>query len=72
MKAYVLIKTSEGKARSVLDQIQAMDGVKEAVGVYGSFDVIAKLEADDLASLVVDEIRKINGVADTNTLIEAL
>jgi len=72
MEAYVLIKTTGGKARDVLNKIRAMDGVKEASGTYGSFDIIAKMEAEDLASLVVDEIRKLDGVVDTNTLIVAL
>ena len=44
----------------------------EANGVYGSVDIIARIEGDDLASLVVDEIRSIDGVVDTNTLIVAL
>ena len=34
--------------------------------------MIAKIKAEDLASLVVDEIRRLDGVADTNTLIIAL
>jgi len=72
MKAYVLIKTTGGKARDVLDKIRAMDGVEEASGTYGSFDIIAKMEVKDLASLVIDEIRRLDGVVDTNTLIVAL
>ncbi|OYT39288.1 MAG: AsnC family transcriptional regulator, partial [Candidatus Altiarchaeales archaeon ex4484_43] len=45
---------------------------EEASGTYGSFDIIAKMEAKDLASLVIDEIRRLDGVVDTNTLIVAL
>ncbi len=71
-KAYVLIKTSGGKAKAALAKIKGIDGVTDANGVYGSIDIIAKVEGDDLASLVVDEIRRIDGVTDTNTLIVAL
>ncbi len=72
MKAYVLIKTSGGKTRDALSKIRKIDGVEEANGTYGSYDIIAKMQAEDLAGLVVDRIRKIEGVEDTNTLIIAL
>ncbi len=72
MRAYVLIKTGEGKAKQALREIRNLKGVTEADGVYGSVDVIAKLEGDNLAELVVNEIRKIDGVRDTNTLIVAI
>ncbi|MEA1924622.1 MAG: Lrp/AsnC ligand binding domain-containing protein [Candidatus Altiarchaeota archaeon] len=72
MKAYVLIKTGEGEAKNALREVRAINGVVEADGVYGSMDLVAKLECDNLADLVVDEIRKIKGVKDTNTLIVAL
>lgn len=72
MKAYVLIKTSGGKALELLEEIRAIEGVVEVHGVYGSVDVVAKLEAENLAELVVDKIRKLSGVIDTNTLIIAV
>jgi len=72
MEAYVLIKTSGGKALELLETIKGIDGVVEAKGVYGSVDIIAKLEAENLAELVVDKIRKLDGVTDTNTLIVAV
>ena len=72
MKAYVLIKTTGGKAREVLEKIREIEGITEANAVYGSVDIVAKIEGLDLASLVVNEIRRIEGVADTNTLIMAI
>jgi len=72
MKAYVLIKTGEGKAKNALAKIRKLDGVSEADGVYGAVDIVARLEGEYLADLVVDEIRIIDGVKDTNTLIVAL
>jgi len=71
-EAFVLVKTAGGTAKTVLAKIKGLKGVTEANGVYGSIDIIAKIEGDDLASLVVDEIRSIDGVTDTNTLIVAL
>ena len=70
MKAYVLIKTTGGKARNVLNAIRKMK--VEADGTYGSYDILAKVDTDDVAGLVLDKIRTLDGVTDTNTLIVAL
>ncbi|HWQ18053.1 MAG TPA: Lrp/AsnC ligand binding domain-containing protein [Sulfolobales archaeon] len=39
--AYVLIKTSIGKAGDVVQRIRGISGVKEAYTVTGEYDVIA-------------------------------
>lgn len=72
MEAYILIKTEGGKARDVLEDIKSMSGIESADGTYGSYDLIVRAKAEDLAGLVVDKIRKLDGVIDTNTLIIAL
>lgn len=72
MEAYVLIRTYGGKAKNVLNAVRTMEGVKNASGVYGSYDIIAKVESDTIADLVVDKIRTLDGVIYTNTLIVAL
>ena len=72
MKAYVLINTSGGKAKKVLNAVKKIKGVKKANGVYGSYDIVATLDGKKLADLVIDKIRTINGVVKTNTLIIAL
>lgn len=72
MEAYILIKTIGGNEREILDNIRKMGGIKEASGTYGSYDIVAKVETADVAGLVVDKIRKLKGVVDTNTLIVAL
>jgi len=72
MKAFVLIKTSGNSAKKVLESVKNISQVVEANGVYGSVDIVAKLEGEKLADLVLDEIRTLPGVADTNTLIVAL
>lgn len=72
MKAYVLVNTKGGEAKDVLEKIRGLGGVLEASAVYGNVDIVVKLEADNLADLVVDEIRKIKGVDNTNTLVVAI
>ena len=48
--------------------------VKEIIELhplFGEYDIIAKIEAEDfekLASIIVEKIRSINGVIDTKTL----
>ena len=41
MEAYILVKTTAGKARDVLKAIKDMDGVDSADGTYGSYDIVA-------------------------------
>ncbi|HIK02889.1 TPA: Lrp/AsnC ligand binding domain-containing protein [archaeon] len=46
--------------------------VREASAVYGDFDIVAKLETDDLDKLnefIIKDVRETEGVSETNTLI---
>jgi len=72
MEAYILVKTMGGKARDVLNAIRMMDGIESANGTYGSYDLIVKINSEDVAGVVIDKIRTLDGVMDTNTLIIAL
>ncbi len=70
----VLIRFAAGKEKEALKGIGAVEGVKEVKGVFGRWDAVATVEADDLdalAALVVGKIRAIPGVATTDTLITA-
>ncbi len=71
MKAYVLIETGLGMAKNALIEIRKIKGVTEADGVYGYYDIIAKIEGENLGDLVVDEIQEIEGVEATTTLVAA-
>ncbi|MFP4001166.1 MAG: Lrp/AsnC ligand binding domain-containing protein [Thermoplasmata archaeon] len=68
---FVLIKTSPAAEREVYNIVKDMDTVKEVHSLFGEYDLILKLEAEDFNSLgqrVVDDIRSIEGVEDTKTL----
>lgn len=70
----VLICFAGGKEKEALDEIKALEGVKEIKAVFGRWDAVATIEASDinaLALLVVGKIRTISGVATTDTLITA-
>ena len=68
--AYVLIQTEVGQAAQVAHQVNAVDGVVQAEGVTGPYDVVARAEAasmNDLGRMVVRDIQQIAGITRTIT-----
>lgn len=67
--AYVLIQT-DVNAAEVATHLRGVDGIQTSDDVSGPYDVIARVEAEDLDHLgrmVVSEIQKIEGVTRTLT-----
>ena len=74
MKGYVLIKLVPSSEEDALRQIRTIRGVSEVNLLFGQWDVITVVESTTLHEMsrtVVSEIRGIQGVQDTTTLIEA-
>jgi len=72
IKSYLLIKLLPGFEPSVLSQITSTPGVLEVSPVFGHWDAIAVAEAkslNELSRLVINQIRGIQGVQDTETLV---
>ena len=70
--AYVFITTKVGKEGDVLGNLLNKNVVREASAVYGDFDIVAKLETEDLDKLnefIIKNVREVEGVSTTNTLI---
>lgn len=69
--AYLLGVSQIGKEKEVLEKCLKIEGVKEGTVVFGEFDIILKIEAEDLKELSkkIEEIRNINGFIRTTTLI---
>ena len=70
--AYVLVNCEVGGEEQVHDQIKKIPTVKEAYIVYGVYDLIVRLEADDMTRLkdeITERIRKIDLVRSTLTMI---
>lgn len=68
--AYVLVQTAVGRAAEVAAEIRATEGVVVVHDVTGPYDVIAQVEAatmDDLGTLVVSGIQRIDGIIRTLT-----
>lgn len=72
MHAYILITTDAGKVMDVLAAIKKIKGVKSAHAIIGPYDIIAFVEfgsPDDLTSLIIDKIQKVEGLSRTLTCI---
>lgn len=68
---FVLIKTAPSASRDVYNIVMEMEEVTEVHSLFGEYDLIIKLQAENfnnLGQIVVDKIRSIEGVEDTKTL----
>jgi DNA-binding Lrp family transcriptional regulator len=75
MKAYVLLSLVPGLEEKTLSQIQSIPGVLEVNPVFGHWDTLLIIEADTLdalSRLVVRQVRGIQGVQATETLVAGL
>lgn len=70
MKAYVLIHVRPGAVPEVVHTLRRLRGVVEANMTFGTYDVVAIIEAKDvnaLGQIVAAEVQPIPGVVDTQT-----
>jgi len=73
-KGFLLIKLVPGLESEALTQIRATSGIVDVTLVFGQWDAVASAEAKtlfELTRLIVGEVRGIQGVQDTTTLLEA-
>ena len=73
-RAFILIETQVGRVHGVRDSLRSMGGIKSVDAVTGSFDVIALVEASDMAAmaeLVTGKIQGVRGVLRTITCVAA-
>jgi len=66
-----LVVTEVGTEHKVVTELKSIDGVTLAQTVYGEFDVICKVECDNLKDLdeSITKVRKIKSIIRTMTLI---
>lgn len=72
--AFVLINTEPANEEKVLTKITKIDGIEEAYILYGVYDILAKIKTESMENLkqtIIWQIRKIEGVVSTLTLIVA-
>jgi DNA-binding Lrp family transcriptional regulator len=69
-RAYVLVRTDVGKAKTVKEALQRLPGVTAADIVTGDYDLIVAIEQatpEELGRLVMEQIHGVPGVAATST-----
>ncbi|MDP6459059.1 MAG: Lrp/AsnC ligand binding domain-containing protein [Candidatus Bathyarchaeota archaeon] len=70
--AFVLINTDMGADVEVGDALKKIDAVKDVYGVYGVYDLVIRIEAENLQQLkdvISSNIRTIDNVKSTLTMI---
>ena len=70
--SYVLIVCEVGAEKSILAELKSLESVKEISGLFGSYDIIVKLEAtseEEIKDIVVSKIRNLQQVRTIVTLI---
>ncbi len=70
--AFVLINCELGSEETVISELKSIEGVKEVHGTFGAYDVLAKVESDQVEKLretITWKIRKIPKIRSTLTLM---
>ncbi len=68
---FVLITIAPAQEHDVYTKLSKVPEVVELHSLFGEYDLLARIEADDFESLgviVVNKIRSIEGILDTKTL----
>ena len=68
---YLLVSTEPGHAESVLEALEKIDAVEEAYLAYGTYDIIAKIETDNMDKLkdTIIHVRLLGKVRSTQTMV---
>ncbi len=72
MRAFVLIRVRSGEEQTLRRMLEHMPGILRTDSTFGPYDVIAELQAPDLAEigrLVTDTVRSAPGVLETVTCL---
>ncbi len=73
VKGYLLIKLVPGLESDAMSQIRAIPGITDVNLVFGQWDAVAIAETKslfELARIIIGEVRGIQGVQDTATLVQ--
>ena len=70
--AIVMIKAETNRIPALANQIAEMAGVQEVFSVAGRHDLVAIVKVaqnDDLAEVISDKMRHLEGIVETETMI---
>ena len=69
--AYILVQCKMAHEMEVLKELLAIDLVREAKGTFGYYDILVKIEAENVALIeqtITKKIRTITNVTTTTTI----
>ena len=72
IKAYILVSLVPGLESNTMPQMSVLPGVRETDLVFGRWDVVVQVQSKnipDLSRMVINQIRGLQGVQTTETLI---
>jgi len=70
--AYVLINCDLGADEQIIEELKHVSDVKDINGIFGAYDILAKVESPTIESLretITWKIRKMDRVRSTLTLM---
>ena len=69
MRAYMFINAMRGQSLGLTRQLKAVEGVTSADAITGDYDIVATVEAKDLAELrtTMAGVQAIDGILKTTT-----
>lgn len=75
--AFILLNSDLGSDQEIIAKLKEILGVEKGIkfdvqGVYGIYDIVVKIEADNpdhLRSIITNKIRKIDRVQSTLTMM---
>ena len=70
-KAYVMMNCNLGEEKSVIESLEKINGIKEAHGTLGLYDIVAQIESttdEKIQEIVTQHIRKISKIQSSMTL----
>jgi len=71
-EAFVLINVALGKEEEVLETLRGIEGISLVSGVFGAYDIVTKVQANELLimrSIITEKIRKIEHIRSTLALM---
>jgi Lrp/AsnC ligand binding domain len=71
VQAYIFIDTENPGPKRIVGEVRKIAGVVRADALFGTPDVIAIVEGDDVAKMhaVIDQIAELSGVRDTDSKV---
>jgi len=73
VRAYFMAIVKRGTEHEVAGKLRKLSGVTEVMVTYGLYDIVVRIEAQNLGQLdsLITEMRKIEEIVQTSTLVGA-